>query len=362
MTMAPAHTLVVISSLGAGGAERVTTRLANAWVARGDRVTIVTLAPASDVPSYPLDPRVHRVGLGLLSTSTSPVQAALATATRVRAIRHAIARAQPDRVLAMLDVTNVLTLLATRGLGMPVVVAERSDPARCPLRREWQWLRRRTYRWARAVVAQTDRAASFFDGWPGVNAVVIPNPVEAPSHVVVERHHTIVAAGRLGPEKGFDLLITAFAQIASTHPDWRLVIHGTGPLLGDLRAQAAAADLAERVAFPGHADDLESRLREAGLFVLSSRYEGFPNVLCEAMAVGTPVIATDIASGPREILRGGEDGVLVAPESADALADAMRSLIEDEARRHTLGEHGRSVVTRYAMPAVLEMWDRAFSA
>lgn len=359
--MPPTHTLVVISSLGAGGAERVTTRLANAWVERGDQVTIVTLAAETAPAAYTLDPRVHRVSLDLLSTSTSPVQAALATVARVRAIRAAIVRARPDRVVAMLDVTNVLTLLATRGLGIPVVVAERSDPALCPLRREWQWLRRHTYAWARTVVAQTERAAAFFAGWPGVTTAVIPNPVVAPPGADVQRHHTVVAAGRLGPEKGFDLLIEGFARIAAAYPKWRMVIYGAGPLLQDLRDQAAAAGVADRIAFPGHADDLPSRLREAGLFVLSSRYEGFPNVLCEAMAVGTPVIATDIASGPREILRDGQDGVLVAPGSAEALADAIRGLMDDEARRRALGERARSVLTRYALAAVIESWDRAFS-
>jgi GalNAc-alpha-(1->4)-GalNAc-alpha-(1->3)-diNAcBac-PP-undecaprenol alpha-1,4-N-acetyl-D-galactosaminyltransferase len=355
--MAPRHVAIVIASLGAGGAERVATRLANAWVDRGDRVTVITLASPAEPPAYPLDPRVHRVGLDVMSASTSAVEAVVATARRVRAIRTALRATTPDRVLAMLDATNVLTLLATRGMGLPVVVAERSDPSRCPLRAEWQWLRRRTYAWARAVVVQTERAGAFFDGWRGVQTRVIPNPVVAPPVADVPRDTTIVAAGRLGPEKGFDLLIEAFARIAASCATWRLVIHGAGPLEHDLRAQAARLGLAARVTLAGHASDLANRLREAGIFVLSSRYEGFPNVLCEAMAVGTPVVAFDIASGPREILRDGLDGILVAPGSAEALAEGMRLLIVDADRRREIGERGRSVLERYALPAVLGAWD-----
>ncbi len=358
MSRGSRHVAVVIASLGAGGAERVTARLAGAWVSRGDRVTIVTLSSGTEA-AYPLDPRVRRIGLDLLADSYGRWQAVAASLARIRAIRRALAAGRPDRILAMLDATNVLTLLASTGLGIPVIVSERSDPSRYPARAEWQWLRRRTYPRARRVVVQTVRAARFFDRWRGVRVAVIPNPVVAPPVSGAPKAPVIAAAGRLGPEKGFDLLVDAFARIASRFPDWRLVIYGQGRLEPELRARIARLGLADRATLAGHAEDLPARLASAGVFVLSSRYEGFPNVLCEAMAAGTPVVAADIASGPREILRGGEDGVLVAPESPAALADGIAALLADPRRRLDLGERGRAVVTRYSLESVLAMWDDA---
>jgi glycosyltransferase involved in cell wall biosynthesis len=168
--------------------------------------------------------------------------------------------------------------------------------------------------------------------------------------------------GRLSPEKGFDLLIRAFAQVAASHPDWSLQILGEGEHRPALEALVHAFQLGDRVRLPGWVDQPESLLQQAALFVLSSRYEGFPNALLEAMASGLTCISFDCDSGPVEIIRHEVDGLLVPAEDTDALARALERLMADEALRVRLALEATTVVARFGYDGVLEQWDRLVDA
>ena len=167
----------------------------------------------------------------------------------------------------------------------------------------------------------------------------------------------MVAMGRLDDQKGFDILIRAFARCAPGHPDWSLVIAGEGARRRDLEAQVAEADVADRVRLPGLVRDTESLLATSDLFILSSRYEGFPNVLLEAMAVGLPTIAFDCDSGPAEIIRVGVDGVLVPPGDDDGLALAMNRLMGDDSERIRLGREAEAVTERFGHTRIMQLWE-----
>lgn len=346
---------LVIHSLRMGGAERVMTMLANHWARRGWEVTLLTLEPGE--PFFRLDPAVVHRPLDLAAASASTVQAVRNGVRRLGVLRGAIAHSRPDLVLSFIDSTNVLTLLATAGLGVPVVVSERSDPARRPIGRAWAQLRRLTYPFAACLVAQTGAAAAYFG--PLVRKAVIPNPLAAPTASAHPRSRRIVAMGRLVACKGYDRLIDAFAAVAGAHPDWSLVIWGEGPERPALEARRDALGLHDRIQLPGMATDPYARLAEGSVFALSSHYEGFPNALCEAMAAGLACVGLAGLGGTAELVHHEEDGLLV--DAAD-LAGALERLMGDEALRARLGGNARHLATRLAEPAVLARWDETFAA
>jgi glycosyltransferase involved in cell wall biosynthesis len=356
---------MVIHALGGGGAERVFCTLANHWAETGHEVTAITLA-SSDRDVFRLAPQIRRIGLGLMRESHSPWQQLSNTLSRLWRLRRAVRQAGGSRVISFTDKMNVLTLLACWGGPHRVVIAERSDPRRQSLGLVWEWLRRRTYPRCHAWVVQTESVARYARGMAGDRSVVvIPNAVAPPAASLPppeQRQTCIVGVGRLSPEKGFDLLIQAFARISPWYPDWTLQILGDGPQRDELAGLADALGIRDRVTLAGWIDQPEAVLRAAGGFVLPSRYEGFPNALLEAMACGLPCIATACDSGPAEIIRDGVDGVLVPPQDVDALAEALRRLVSDDAQRARLGRRAVEVTARFSREAFFTRWDAMLAA
>jgi len=255
-----------------------------------------------------------------------------------------------------------VTGLASIGLGFRVVMAERTDPAMAPIGRLWKTLRNWSYRLADTVVFQTHAATRSLGHGLRRRVQVIPNPVQLPDLAqrtvkVGSSRRLLLAVGRLAPEKGLDLLLEAFARLQRRFDTWDLTILGDGPIRGELEAAVSRHGLEGRVSLPGAISDVARYYHAADLFVLPSRYEGFPNALCEAMSWGLPVIAADCHSGPREITRDGLDGRLVPPDDVAALAGAMEELISDEAERQRLGRAARDGIRRYDLALVLDAWD-----
>ncbi len=164
------------------------------------------------------------------------------------------------------------------------------------------------------------------------------------------------------PQKGFDLLIEAFALLAADHPDWSLLILGEGPERVALQARIEHLGVAAAVQLPGHVGNLADWYRRADLFVLSSRYEGFPNVLAEAMAHGCAAVSFDCPTGPRDIVRDEVDGLLVTPSGGPpALAGALSRLMQDESLRRRMAVNAREVADRFASDRILGLWTQALS-
>ncbi len=354
---------LVIPSLGGGGAERVMSALANAWVAHDHAVTLITLANSSQ-DRYPLDAAVRRVALDVARHSGNPLAALAHNLQRVRPLHRVLRGLQPDAVVSFTTRTNVLVLLAAGRLRRRVIVSERTAPGPYALGMSWRQLQRWCYPHAGAVVAQTRRGAAQLQARIGCAVEVIPNPVPPgfgeprPMAAPAGRARTLLAVGRLAPEKGFDVLIEAFARIADTCPDWNLAIAGEGRLRDTLTRLVAAHGLAARVTLPGFASDVRACLRTADLFVLSSRFEGFPNALLEAMAEGLACVSFDCETGPRELIEHAKSGWLVAPGDRAALADALATLAQDAGLRARLGAGARQAAARYALPAVVHQWNR----
>jgi len=354
---------LVIEGLGPGGAQRVLSFLASTWAARGDHVDLLVLGPGGEQPFHPLGQGVAARYLSLPGESRGLGEALVNNGLRVGRLRRALRGAKPALVLSFCDTTNVLTLIAGRGLRAPVVVAERTDPRRHPIGLPWTLLRRVTYRWADAVVVQSRLFVDAFPARVRRRTVVVPNPV-VPATGRPDRPREgrcrVVALGRLGREKGFDVLLEAFSRVAPLYPDWSLTVHGEGVERASLEARTRALGLTDRVEFPGITRDSEAALGDADLFVLPSRYEGFPNALCEAMAAGLAVVATD-SGGTRDIVRSGVDGLLVPVDNSELLAQAMARLMSDSALRAGLGSRAREVAERFAPETVGREWDALFA-
>lgn len=212
------------------------------------------------------------------------------------------------------------------------------------------------------VLTEADLAA-YRDALGGaVRLERIPNgipPRAAPPDA--GRGRTVIAAGRLTPQKGFDLLIEAFHRVHERHPDWELAVFGEGRLRGQLTEQIKTLGLGGHVHLRGVTRQLDRELARASVFALSSRFEGLPMVLLEAMDSALPVVAFDCPTGPAEVVEDGVNGLLLPPEDTAALAGALCRLIEDEGLRVSMGQAARKTGARYAMPAVAQSWERLFT-
>jgi glycosyltransferase involved in cell wall biosynthesis len=215
---------------------------------------------------------------------------------------------------------------------------------------------------ADALVVQTDALLPWAQSIIGKErAHVVPNPVRDMGHVIqlptVERGAVIVAAGRLVSAKGFDILLEAFAAATRDMPQWNLIILGDGPERDRLTELARHLRIIDRVSLAGWVAEPGEVMLGASVFVLSSRYEGFPNALLEAMACGLPVIAS-ACLGPAQIISDQVDGLLVQVGSASELSAAVLRLITDEKLRNKLGRNARAVSTRYKLESIIPLWDR----
>lgn len=363
--------LIYIHSLENGGAERVIANLANHWAAAGWDVTVVTVAPrATDF--YVLDPAVERVCLDLAGKRPNLLASAVRLARRIRGLRRVLRRVRPDIALSAMHTANVV--LAAAALGLPdlrTFGSEHNFPPRAPMGILWETMRRHAYARLSAVVALTRECADWLSAHTAARSVVvIPNaacwplaahaPEVDPATCCGPGRRVLLGVGRLSVEKNFATLVATFAKLAPRYPDWDLIILGEGPERGALEAQVRDAGLAGRVILPGCVGNPGAWYARAGLYAMTSHFEGFPNTLVEAMAHGLPAVSFDCDTGPRDIIRQGIDGLLVPPGDAGMLAEALDGLMGDDARRRAFAVRATEVRERFSMAKIAAMWEAVF--
>jgi glycosyltransferase involved in cell wall biosynthesis len=366
---------LVIGGLKGGGAERVCVNLANAWTARGNQVTLLTVSQKTAPPAFALDQRVQRRDLGwprlansaeLNHTTIAPVLRLLAY-TRcseliaeiplLAILRHAILASKPAAVVAHIDVTNIRVLAAMCETGVPVIACEHTDNSQLSIGK-WQNVRTTLYRRAHAVVASHQRSAEWLVGG-GAPALAIANPLVAPPAAESKRtgkRRRLVTLTRLSQEKRPELFVRAFARIAQDFPEWDFDVYGEGPL------RASIASLIDglapgRIQLRGFTTAPYDVLRNADLFVSSSWVEGFGNSIWESLACGVPVVAMDAGAAVGSLLRHGVDGLIVNQNNIEALASALASLMGDEQKRKIFAERAPEVLTRFSIETSLQAWD-----
>jgi glycosyltransferase involved in cell wall biosynthesis len=260
--------------------------------------------------------------------------------------------------MSLLTKTNIYVIEAARGLDVRVVISERNDPDLQQIGFDLASLRRLSYRDADAVTSNSLGILNKMSGFvPPEKLRLLPNPIIAPDvRDVGERGPRFVTVARLVHQKGVDLLISAFAEIAADLKDWSLDIVGDGPLSDDLRSLANSLNISERVIFHGHVADPIAIMRQCRVFVLPSRFEGMPNALLEAMASGLAPIVTDASPGPLESVTHEQTGLVVPTENIRALAMAMRALALDSEKTESIARQARAYVKDHDWAVVEPQW------
>lgn len=351
--------MVITRNLKAGGAERVISQLVNNFCEEGIECIIVTIDDAHIF--YTIDPRVKIYSVGKKSDKLY-----IDKFLKYKAVRKYAISEKPDVVLALPEEIGIFVIPALLGTGIPVVVSERNNPWVMPWKKETRLMRRLFYPFAAGFIFQTDQAASFFPKYIQKKGIVLPNPldlVRIPEPWREKRRKEVVGAGRLEKQKNFKLLIQAFAQFYRNHPDYILTIYGEGSLRKELE-ELAASILPEGVyRFPGNVPNLLEQINGAAMFVLSSDYEGMPNVLIEAMAMGMPVISTDCPSGgPAYLINNRENGILIPVGDVDSLCKAMCKIAEDPEFSQCLGKNACLIKKKLDSAIISKKWREFLSS
>jgi glycosyltransferase involved in cell wall biosynthesis len=368
----PAKVLLLLGSLDGGGAERVAVTLLNHFDPARARITIGLL---------------RRTGAYLCETPPGRIVATQPRGPGLRGIMRApddiaglIEAERPDILMSFGMGVNMLARLAlwrVRGRKPRWICREDSNTdaeidnlTTKPVARGLiRWAIARVYRSAdRLLAVSRDLGARLERQAPGARLAVIHNPIDI---AMIRRRASeplpearvrpyIVAAGRMVRQKGYDILISAFAgSVGAWGVD--LVILGAGPLEGYLRRQAEALGVADRVIFAGFQENPWAWFARARLFVLASRWEGFANVIAEAMACGAPALATDCDFGPREQITHGVGGWLVAPEDAAALTRGLDTLLADDSLRLRIACAGEARAQAFDIPRVVAAYAALFA-
>jgi GalNAc-alpha-(1->4)-GalNAc-alpha-(1->3)-diNAcBac-PP-undecaprenol alpha-1,4-N-acetyl-D-galactosaminyltransferase len=364
--------LFLVSSMNSGGAERVAASLVNAWSARGDSVTLVITFSGRGECFYPVFDNVKVIHLADLAGCTGRNPSAYWI--RLRTLRKFIRLSHPDVVVSFLSNVNIAAILACRSSGCRVIVSERIHPPMMSVGWLWGILRRFTYPLALRVVMLSTEGLHWLETQiPRAKGAVIPNPVLFPlpssapvlsvERFIIPERRLLLAVGRLDVQKGFADLLQSFGALAPRYLSWDLVILGEGPERPRLMQQLAALGIQQRVLLPGRAGNIGDWYDRADLYVMSSHFEGFPNTLAEAMAYGRAAVSYDCDTGPRDIIRHDQSGLLVTPVGdVPALTRALERLMGDDAERKRIAALAIEVRERYSMSRILELWDNLFDA
>lgn len=348
---------MVIRSLMGGGAERVMCTMANHWVGCGVSVTIIT-SVSPDLDAYYLDPRVKRVWLE--PSNSLPVK--LGFPWNIRLLRRALLREGNRLVISFMDRSNIPVLLATRRTSIRVVIAERIDPRTQSHSYFKRLLMHIFYPQANALVVLTD---SVKYGWadsflPQEKVHVIHNPVlplnseEESLEWLPEKFFCCM--GRLHRQKGFDMLFDILPNIFKRWPEYKLVILGEGRLRKQLEKQAQELGIAHRIIMPGFIKNPHAILQKSSIFIFPSRFEGFPNALVEAMALGLPVVSFDCPSGPNCLIKNNKNGIIVPPNDLKKLAEGIEYYLEHPQEAKKMGDAAQLVKKQCSPEHVLGMW------
>lgn len=352
-----------IGSLNKGGAERVFVNLAEYFQNKGYQIVMVTQYQKED--EYVLAEGIRRVISDIPPEETTGSRA-VNFYRRMSRLHRICKKERPDLVLSCVGKNNFMAVVTTMFTKTKPVVSVVGEAKEEYPNRLMKALANLLFPFASGVILQTERSKSFFSQRVSRTSVILPNslnPLFIRERFRGEREKRIVSVGRLDANKNHEMMIRAFAGLAGRYPEYTLTIYGEGELREHLQKLIASLGLEEKVFLPGVVPDVAERIEKAALFLLVSYSEGVSNALIEALALGLPVIATDVPSGgTQELIRHGENGLIIPPGDEEALKAAMERLLSDGEYAERLGEQAHKIQERLAPERVNRQWQEYFES
>ena len=332
-----------IGTLSSGGAERVVCNLSN-YLNKFHDIHIVSVKK-TDI-AYTLDSNIsidfldnrEEISYDKLMNKRilDKIRRIIRNLRRIRKLKKIIKKNKPEIIVSFLPEPNFLNLILKSKFKIPIIISVRNDPKEEYKSNLYNRLMKKYYPQADAIVYQTEEAKNFFRNIIGNNVIqeIIPNPINEefigrPYKGI--RKKIIVTVGRLQEQKNHKLLIDAFEKVSNQIPDYKLVIYGDGNKKQELETYIKSKNLLDKVMLAGNTKEVKKHIYDASLFILSSDYEGMPNALMEAMALGLPVISTDCpCGGPKFLIDNEKNGILVKVKDVEAMSKAILTVLENK--------------------------------
>lgn len=354
--------LFYIDHRNRGGAQRVMVELAN-YFQEHHQYEVIYAAQIESLPNaYELSDKVKGIVIGDKRTK-SFIKKQL---YRVKNLKKICQEEKPDVIISFLIITNIISLIVGMITKIPVIISVRNDPLH-DHSRGLHILMRMFYPRAKGWVFQTKDAESYYRNWVRGTSRIIMNPIASSvleeiekGKITGENRNNIVAVGRLDKQKRHDLLIRAYQLACGENSEYKLVIYGEGAERLNLQKQINESGLQNNVILAGVTTNVVEKIRSAKIFILSSDYEGMPNSLLEAMAVGLPVISTDCpCGGPAMVIENGINGLLVEAGNEEALAEGIKKLLSDNELAQKLGRNASQIREKCNIDRIALMWKDA---
>ncbi len=349
----------VIHSLSSlGGAEKILVTLANYFVTIGYDINIILLSNSNNI--FILDNKIKLFHMNNTKKKYLPKKIQQIT-NQIEHIVNTTKKINPDIVIGFVVSTNILTVIGAKLASYPVIISEHSSyhyslsNGRSKIETAiWRFLRRVTYPICDHLIVLTEEDKPKYHYVKDIS--IIKNPLILQNkHNHIQKENIILGVGRLTYIKGFDMLIKAFSMLPNN--SWRLIIAGEGSERTALEDLIAQLNLQHKVFLVGQIDDMEYLYKQASIFVLSSRTEGFPGALCEAMGYGCCSIAFDCPTGPKEIISHNQNGILVEANNITLLSQTINQLMNDDKKREQLGDKAKKIRDELNIKNISKRWE-----
>lgn len=343
-----------IGNLKKGGAERVVSTLSNKLI-KDNEVTIITTT--NEMIEYKLD---NNIKVLYLQDCDVKKNFLIKNIIYLKRLFNYIRSIKPDIVLGFLPEPSYRLLILKPFLKVPVIISDRNDPKIEYRTFKNKMIMKFLYRRADGFVFQTTEAQQYFSEKIQNKSIVIANPID--SKFLFSAYNgfdsrEFVNVGRLNEQKNQMFLLECFKEVIKKYPEYKLLIYGTGDLKKDLDCYINKNGLNDNIELCGNVDNIERVLECKKGFILSSKYEGMPNALMEAMAVGMPCISTDCpCGGPRELIKNDRNGILIENDNKEQLISAIINLIENKEKCKTLSNNAKREMKNYDCDIITEKW------